>query len=270
MKIMVSDVDGTLIDHQEGRLESFDQLADIVNKGENNFTIATGRCYSDVKAYIEKFHIDLPVVINNGAACVLKDKIIWSNGMNGSLVKEAILLADSYDMGVFISDGHKDRSFRHNAYAKSQVEKYDRYAEVFHPESDTEWKDSRILKILFVDPQTPGRVDEIIQRMGDYARELNIVRYNDRSMDVMLKGSSKATGIKKMLEIAGENPETLVTIGDALNDLEMTQYGDVGCAVNNAELPLKEHADYICEGETSSGVLEAFKKFILKGEENEK
>ena len=81
-KLIISDVDGTLIDKTEEISQAFNELSDIVKTNKIPFTIASGRCYKELKAFIEHFDIQLPVVVNNGAGGVQNGELIWSNLMD--------------------------------------------------------------------------------------------------------------------------------------------------------------------------------------------
>ena len=53
--------------------------------------------------------------------------------------------------------------------------------------------------------------------------------------------------------------------GDGLNDRSMIAYAGVGVAMQNAEDPVKDCADYVTAADNDhDGVAEAVEKFILK------
>ena len=52
--------------------------------------------------------------------------------------------------------------------------------------------------------------------------------------------------------------------GDGLNDCSMIRFAGVGVAMQNAELPVKEAADYVTVADNNhDGVAEAIEKFIF-------
>ncbi len=65
--------------------------------------------------------------------------------------------------------------------------------------------------------------------------------------------------------------ENLMACGDGLNDRSMIAYAGVGVAMQNAEQPVKDCADYVTAADNDhDGVAEAVEKFILKNERNKK
>ena len=53
--------------------------------------------------------------------------------------------------------------------------------------------------------------------------------------------------------------------GDGLNDRSMIEFAGVGMAMQNAEPPVKDCADYVTEADNNhDGVAEAVEKFILE------
>ena len=67
-----------------------------------------------------------------------------------------------------------------------------------------------------------------------------------------------------LLEEMGLTRDNLMACGDGLNDRSMIRYAGVGVAMQNAEPPVKEAADYVTEADNNhDGVAEAIEKFIL-------
>ncbi len=263
IKLIVSDVDGTLIDVTESFSPDFYSLVDTIKTNKCNITLASGRCYGQLEKFVSALGVDLPVIINNGAGCVKNGELIWENVISHNYIKQAILKADELDMAIIISDGYTDRVYRHNAYIQNQIDKFDRYQETLTPRTDDEWKNLHAQKLLIIDPKKPGSIDDIIKLLQPYADELNIVRYNDRSVDVMLKNSSKANGVARLSELLKVDVENVMAVGDERNDIEMIDLVGLGVAVSNADQSLKSRADYICIGANAKGVLEAIEKFYL-------
>lgn len=89
-------------------------------------------------------------------------------------------------------------------------------------------------------------------------------QYGEFSMEIVATGCSKATGVEKLIQYMGYTSDEVMAIGDHTNDIEVLQMVGLGVAVANAVPELCAVADYITEGERSSGVIEAINKFILK------
>ena len=78
-------------------------------------------------------------------------------------------------------------------------------------------------------------------------------------------GVAKDASLAALLETMGLTRENLMACGDGLNDRSMIQYAGVGVAMQNAEQPVKDCADYVTEADNNhDGVAEAVEKFILR------
>ena len=88
-QLIISDVDGTLIDQTEEISQAFNELSEKVKAEKIPFTIASGRCYSELKAFIEYFIIQLPVVVNKVAGDFKNGKLFAEQSNN---VKHPLLV----------------------------------------------------------------------------------------------------------------------------------------------------------------------------------
>ena len=77
-------------------------------------------------------------------------------------------------------------------------------------------------------------------------------------------GVGKDTSLEILLRAKGLTPANLMACGDGLNDRSMIAYAGVGVAMQNAEQPVKDCADYVTTADNNhDGVAEAIEKFIL-------
>lgn len=77
------------------------------------------------------------------------------------------------------------------------------------------------------------------------------------SVDLILPGCHKASGLKQLVERWGITPEQCVAFGDGGNDVEMMEYCGLSYAMENAPDYVKDVADHICPSNDEDGVLVA-------------
>ena len=78
-------------------------------------------------------------------------------------------------------------------------------------------------------------------------------------------GVAKDGSLAALLEHMGLTRDNLMACGDGLNDRSMIAFAGVGVAMQNAEQPVKDAADYVTAADNNhDGVAEAVEKFILK------
>lgn len=143
-------------------------------------------------------------------------------------------------------------------------------------EANTEWKNS--LKIIsrneylnFPDEQRFYKVSlhikdrELAKKTIEECKMLNIslAAAGDDFYDVMIDGHQKKDGVvflANQLKIARNK---IICIGDNENDISMISYAGMGIAMANAEINVKEYADFVCESNENDGVYKSLRMFVL-------
>lgn len=83
--------------------------------------------------------------------------------------------------------------------------------------------------------------------------------------EAVLRGNSKAEGIRMICDYLGEDIENVIAIGDSNNDIEMVEAAGVGVAMGGSSPRLLEIADYVTDGLYNDGVYKALDHFGLLG-----
>lgn len=82
------------------------------------------------------------------------------------------------------------------------------------------------------------------------------------SIDLIVPGCHKASGLKRLAERWGITPEQCVAFGDGGNDIEMLQYCGQSYAMENASDDVKNAAKHICPSNENDGVLVTLEKIF--------
>lgn len=261
-KLILCDVDGTLIDRSEKITPAFDVLEDLIQTHHLHFSLASGRCLDLVQMYIRKLGIEDPILINNGAGARRNGEVLWDDLFDAKYVKDAIHAADALDMAIFMCYGDYELAYKYNGYIQREIEVFGRYNR-FHIPLESEWEDLRLERVMLTDPQKPGRIDQLLPYLRRHEAHFKIIRYDDRHIDVMKKGVSKGSGLRRLVETMGIAMEDVMFIGDGLNDMEIVKAAGIGVAVGNAHPELKAVADYVCAANNTEGVIEAVRRFCI-------
>lgn len=267
VKLVISDVDGTIFDCKDTMTDSLALLREQIRKYEVPFTLASGRSYQNLEGLVDYLGLKLPVIVNNGAGIVHGDRLLWEMTLENDDVRDAVELADRYGMFVALYDSAHETVYRHNEYVQSYIDRFQKhYTYLLGPNetlTDKTWRGLRMEKLLFIDPEKPGRVEEIIGRLKNRDEALAVVRYDDRSMDVMPKGCDKRSAVQRLAETLEVGLEQVAAVGDNENDIQMIKAVGVGCAVANATDSLKRFASYVCRGAGADGVAEVVQTFYM-------
>ncbi len=249
------DIDGTLLPEGDRQIPSqtielFDKLRE---NGIETF-ICTGRCYHQAKEHIDSTGCE-SYVVSNGQEANLKGKEVYSYNLSEEEVDYVKEKIESYNLFW----GYETRD---NVYIQKAPGAEKAVHEVkeagFLGVSLGEYDSSMKLKQIWVF----GNPEEIVKLEQDIVDRFKYYRWTDDSMEIIPLEESKAKGVRKIIEAAGEEVKTYA-FGDGLNDMELLEVVDVGVAMGNAKEELKVVADYVTDDINKEGLKKALEHFNL-------
>ena len=87
--------------------------------------------------------------------------------------------------------------------------------------------------------------------------DFDFVEHNDVIAEMVPKGFSKGTGIRKLCELKGIDIADTIAIGDGANDIDMFEVAGFSVAMGNGAEKAKEDADHGTSDRHDDGVLNA-------------
>ncbi len=105
--------------------------------------------------------------------------------------------------------------------------------------------------LVFHNDQDPTPVVETLDEYMDF------IISNKDAFEVVLKGFTKASGIKRICEMLDISLEDTYAFGDSPNDLEMLELVQTGVAMGNADEEVKQCADYVTDDLNQDGIYKA-------------
>ena len=259
IKMVVSDVDGTIMDESEKMPVEIDSLRDLIKEKKILFTIASGREYTQVRELEKRLDIRLPIIICNGTAARTENEFIWCDSIPNETVLEICRKADEWDMSVILSLPDNEYAIRKTPFVLETIETYGRFGNIL-PIEELEKGTFKVQKILLIEKKREDICRKMAKFLKQYEGQLSVVDYGS-SFDIVPKDCTKASGMQRLLKILNISSEEVMAVGDSYNDLEMLESAKVGAAVNNAADELKKKADYVCDGKYICGVMEAIQRF---------
>ncbi|MCH3971376.1 MAG: Cof-type HAD-IIB family hydrolase [Oscillospiraceae bacterium] len=82
-------------------------------------------------------------------------------------------------------------------------------------------------------------------------------------LEVMPNNVDKGQALSVLLGRLGLNRSSLLACGDGFNDISMVRFAGMGVAMENAQPPVKEAADFVTRTNDNDGVAYAVQKFIF-------
>ncbi len=83
------------------------------------------------------------------------------------------------------------------------------------------------------------------------------------SIDLIVPGCHKASGLKRLVKRWGISPEQCAAFGDGGNDIEMLKYCGHSYAMANAPENVKQAAKQVCPSKEEDGVLVALERLLM-------
>ncbi len=83
------------------------------------------------------------------------------------------------------------------------------------------------------------------------------------AIHIIPQGINKGFGLQEIIKKLKGSPEVIAVIGDGDNDLDLFKHATIKGAVSNATTTIKEQSDFISTGKFGDGVLE-FVQYLIK------
>lgn len=259
IKLIASDLDGTLV-NDEGKIsDKIYEMISKLNKKGVKFAAASGRTYLQLKNNFRDVTENMIFVAHNGA--LIKEnrarKPIYSNSISeenlklilnlkANLGEEILLSAD--DEAFVVKPSHKLLK-EFNDYGVPYVI-LNSYDEIEKP----------IYKIsYFVTAETSKKMLEFLK--NELNDQLDFVSSGEKWVDIMNKGVSKGSAIKILQQKYGIDKENTMVFGDYYNDLTMFKSAAYSYAMENAPEDVKKHAKFVAGSNNSNGVYNVIRQY---------
>jgi hypothetical protein len=116
------------------------------------------------------------------------------------------------------------------------------------------------IKCLMLDE--PNKLEKIEKQLQATILDKSIARSKPFFLEITEKGIDKAASLDYLAKKLQVQPQEIVAIGNAANDLSMIQYAGLGIWVDNVTPQLRHLADDIVASNMNDGVTEAVKKYF--------
>lgn len=260
IKLIASDMDGTLLnEHDKINEEFFDALNQLKEKNIL-FVAASGRQYFNLLDKFSKVKNDVLYAAENGSYIVFQEKEIYSNKLDKNVVKSLVELGRQIEDCEIIVCGKKSAYIEQN-YEKfiKEVKRYYLKYEIVNSLDEIE---DDILKVTICDFKGAATNSNQVFK-STYGDTLQIALSGEIWLDIINHGVNKGVAIKLLQEKFNIKPEETMVFGDYFNDIEMLSSAYYSYAMENAPSEVKKHARFITKSNIDNGVLEVIKNMLL-------
>ena len=259
IKLVATDMDGTFLhDDMSFDVARFKKILSRMNKVGCKFVVASGNQYYQLRDFFPGYYDELSFVAENGAFVKDRDELIFAADISKDTVSFVIDICRRY------SDIHLLLCGLNSAYVQRGESQtfFDFSAKYCHRIAwvdDLKMVKDQFLKFTAIVP------DELTQHYYDLflnqlKGEIVPTSSGHGSIDLIVSGCHKASGLKRLIERWNITPEQCLAFGDGGNDIEMLKYCGLSYAVDNAPQNVKDAAKSICQSNNDDGVLVTLEK----------
>ena len=264
IKLIFSDMDGTLLTSDNKLPVGFDEMMAELKKRGVIFCPASGRQYFSLLKSFEKYADEFLFLAENGTLVMHREIEIFSRPIDRNAVNKVLEVTEPLKNILRVWCGKKDAYIRREhdtPQFQAELQKYYTHSAVV--DNFDEIDDTPIKVAMF---DITGNVNEnVYAHLGEFYAPLQVVLSSDYWVDVMSKGINKGEAVKNIQQILNVKPEECAAFGDYMNDYEMIQAVGYGFAMANAHPDLKKVAKFETVSNDEGGVLVGIKKLMADG-----
>ncbi len=280
IKLIVSDMDGTLLSNStEISNENLDAIRYAAKNGAD-FVIATGRDYSSIKGIIEKYDLYCMSILGNGAQFADKEGNVLSSAyFPKKHFKEVIKVFDDLNIHYMIIT--TDGSYSTHDPIEVKEAFIERCSQRFHQKRDEIPKDLPCMHLRHID-----NVEEFLKSDIDiikveafslnikliekakskleYITDIAYLSSFDDNVEVTDYHAQKGLILENVIKQFKIKKDEVMVLGDSYNDITMFQRFKYSFAPANAEEGIKKLAYKVVKSCQENGVADAIYTMIPK------
>jgi Cof subfamily protein (haloacid dehalogenase superfamily) len=264
IKLLLADVDGTLVTQDKTLTEQAVAAADELRKAGITLALTSGRPPRGMSMLIAPLKLEGAIAGFNGGVFVNPDlSVIESHLLDAAVARETLqlILDQGLDAWLYTETEWliRDAKAPHVAREAWTV-KFD--ARVVSEFTAADLKDA--VKIVGVsdDLDKVASCEKLAQqKLGERA---SAARSQPYYLDVTHPNANKGAVVLTLAKLDHISPEEIATIGDMPNDVLMFRKSGFSIAMGNASDEVKSQASVVTDSNQDEGFAKAVRKFILK------
>ncbi|HEX2985902.1 MAG TPA: Cof-type HAD-IIB family hydrolase [Caproiciproducens sp.] len=241
--MVISDLDGTLIDRNFTVSERNRRAIERFQQGGGRFAVATGRSLLSGARYFAAAKPNSPSVILNGTVIYdfQQKKILWSMPLCLSEAKECVQrIHERFPFaGIEVYDAENIGLIHRNERISRHLSR-----EGIHSFLSDVFDGRPLCKALIADDA--GVIQDIIAYTKTFEHsKIRFVPSGPEYLEMLPTGADKGNALKRIMQLCGADECQVFAIGDYYNDAELLQAAGFSAMPQNAPDDLKRKADLI-------------------------
>ncbi|WP_072993890.1 HAD family hydrolase [Pseudozobellia thermophila] len=258
IKMVVSDMDGTLLNSNHEVSALFFELFEKLRERNILFVAASGRQYHSIIDKLEPIKDEIVVIAENGGFALQNGNVLVSTPLENR-AKERVL-----DLLAQIENIHPVLCGKDKAYIRNDSKAFENKLKEYYAEYEVldslSGHQAEILKIAIYHNESSEKY--IYPKVAHLEGELKVKVSGENWVDISSPDAHKGHALKKVQELNGISPEETMVFGDYNNDLEMMALAKFSFAMENAHPNVKEAANYLTTNNDNFGVERILEQLI--------
>ena len=264
IKIIFSDMDGTLLTSENKLPDGFHEMMAELKKRGVIFAPSSGRQYFSLLKSFPQYENDFIFLSDNGTLAMHGGKEIFSQPMNDSDVQEVLKFGESIQDILHVFCGKKRAYILKSENLPYYTDGFKIYFTQSFAVSHWDEIDDVPIKLSFYDP-TGKAAENVYPKFEKFQDRLQIVLASDYWTDITAPHACKGVAVQNVQKILNIKPEECAAFGDYMNDYEMLQAVGYSFAMSNAHPELKKVAKFETASNDEFGVMLGIKKLMAEG-----
>ncbi|MBQ8965680.1 HAD family hydrolase [Ruminococcus sp.] len=261
IKLIATDLDGTMLDDSKRLPENFDKVLQDLNSRHIRFAVSSGRSFCTLKKQFDRYVDDLIFICDNGAYVYDKGEVVSMSVLPEDAVRSIIRCCQKMGLIILLCGKH---GTWHNATDEAtlgEIRKY--YLNEQHLDELSSFDDDIFKVAVF---ERGGSIENtayprLSAKYGDY---FNVQLSGDRWVDIMTKGTTKGSALHKMQNRLGVDYGETMSFGDYLNDIEMLENSYYSFSMENSHSLVKKAANFSTGSNNDNSVMKEIIKLCLE------
>lgn len=259
IKLIVSDMDGTLLDDSGKLDEDFFDILDRLLELDIIFAVASGRQYQQLVNNFKNHANHIAYIAENGSFVVVDGNELYTSILDKENLREIVEDIDK------LSDINAVLCGKNAAYFNTRDETLLREAKKYYYDykivRDLGKVNDDIFKISIYDFKGPEN-NSYKALYPKWKDRFQLTISTPRWLDIYNKGTNKGEAVRLLQRKFRIKEEETMVFGDYYNDVDMFECAFYSYAMDNAPDDVKEKARFIAKRNSENGVIEVLKERI--------
>lgn len=260
IKLIASDMDGTLLDENSKLPKNFFETLDILIANKIKFAVASGRPYYTLQENFKPYSDKIYYICDNGAYIADGNKEISVSIIENHAVQAIVKKSLGLENTEIVLCGKKGAYHRPcSANFTKEINKYYLKKEIV---TDFNNIDDEIFKITFCD--LSGSKENSFKHLSPlFGEDFKVVVSGDIWLDITNKNINKGLALEKIQQAQNISYDETMAFGDFYNDIEMLEKAHYSFVMANANEDMKKYGNFTAESNKDNGVIKAIETYAL-------